>query len=115
MRFFRANVKPDADGFFTAGSADSILPDQMKSVKINGRTVVFVRWKGKIYAFDNTCPHAAADLSQGMLSRYKVTCPEHNYCFDLRSGRILWPEDELYRLKSYPVKEEDGIVKVKLS
>jgi nitrite reductase/ring-hydroxylating ferredoxin subunit len=43
-----------------------------------------------------------------------VTCPDHQYCWNIRNGRILWPEDENYRLKKYGVMVVDGIVKVKL-
>ena len=59
-------------------------------------------------------PHAAASLSDGSLSRWKVSCPDHGYCFDIRSGRITWPEDEFYRLKRYDVTVEAGEVRVKL-
>lgn len=114
MDFLKA-ARPDAEGFFEATAADSVQPNAMIKVKIEGRQVVLTRYEGQLYAFSAICPHAAADLSQGTLNRWKVCCPDHGYCFDVRSGRLLWPEDEPYGLRRYPVKEENGIVKVKLT
>ena len=37
----------------------------------------------------------------------------HDYCFDVASGRLVWPDDEPYRLRRYDVKEEGGVVKVR--
>lgn len=113
MSFLRA-TKPDAEGFFEAAAADTVQPNRMIKVKVEGRQVVLARYEGRLYAFSAICPHAAADLSQGTINRWKVCCPDHGYCFDIRTGRILWPEDELYGLRRYPVKEVNGIVKVRL-
>jgi nitrite reductase/ring-hydroxylating ferredoxin subunit len=68
-----------------------------------------------LYAIDSACPHAAADLSRGTLRGWQICCHEHDYCFDLRSGRIVWPEDEVYRLRHYETKEENGVVLVRLT
>lgn len=114
MNLFR-RAKPDAEGFYEAATADSVQPNAMIRVKIEGRPVVLIRYEGQLYAFSAICPHAAADLSQGTLNRWKVCCPDHGYCFDVRSGRILWPEDEPYGLRRYSVKVENGTVFVKLT
>ncbi|RMG91765.1 MAG: non-heme iron oxygenase ferredoxin subunit [Chloroflexi bacterium] len=106
---------PDADGYYdTAVALADIQPGQITCVKINGEGVILVCWEGKVHAFSNLCPHAAADLAQGELSRWKIECPDHGYCFDVRTGRILWPEDEMYRLKQYPVRTQNGRVYIKL-
>jgi nitrite reductase/ring-hydroxylating ferredoxin subunit len=114
MHLFRSKATPDAEGFFVTVTAATVQADQMTAVSLNGHKIILTSWDGTLYAFSAQCPHAAADFGQGWISRYKVTCPEHHYCWDVRNGRILWPEDENYRLKKYSVKVEDGIVKVKL-
>lgn len=114
MNLFR-RAKPDAQGYYEAAAADSVHPNAMVKIKIEGRQVVLTRFEGQPYAFSAICPHAAADLSQGTLNRWKVSCPDHGYCFDVRSGRILWPEDEPYGLRLYPAKEENGMILVKLT
>lgn len=86
----------------------------MHRVRVGKRAILLIRWEGQLYAVDASCPHAAADLGKGELHRWKLTCADHDYCFDIRNGSILWPEDEFYRLKRYPVHEENGSVYVQL-
>lgn len=114
MNLFRSKATPDAEGYFTTVAAEAVQADQMTAVSLNGQKIILASWDGAFYAFPAECPHGAADFGKGWLSRYKVTCPDHQYCWDVRNGRILWPEDENYRLKKYPVKVEAGIVMVKL-
>ncbi len=103
------------DGFVTAARSESLGEEGMTAVKIGGRKVILLRHGGQVYAVDSLCPHAAADLAQGSRRSWQLCCHEHNYCFDVRSGRIVWPEDEVYRLRRYEVKEEDGVILVNVS
>jgi nitrite reductase/ring-hydroxylating ferredoxin subunit len=114
MRLFKSKAIPDEEGYFETVTAVSVKSGEMTAVTINGQKLILTRWEDKLFAFNATCPHAAADLAEGWVNRYKVTCPDHEYCFDMRDGRILWPDDEFYRLKKYNLKEVDGIIKVKL-
>lgn len=113
MPFFRKE-KPDAEGYYVVAEASAVVAAQMVAVKVAGRRLVLSRYGEQIYAFAAECPHAAADLTAGDIGRWKVICPDHGYCFDFRNGRILWPEDENYRLKTFPVKVVDGQVRVKV-
>lgn len=112
MKLFKKKLEKDAAGFYTAVPAANLSDDQMLTVDLNGTKVILVRWQGTLHAVSNICPHAAADLSRGEFYRGKLECPDHGYCFDVRTGRTLWPEDEIVRLKRYVVKEENGQIKV---
>lgn len=114
MSFLKRAAAPQTGEFIFAASADSVAEDSMTVVKLGGRKVILTRHDGVLFAIDAVCPHAAADLSQGSLRSWQICCHEHDYCFDIRSGRIVWPEDEVYRLRRYEAKEEDGRVLVKL-
>lgn len=114
MRFLQPKLSADADGFYEAVAAEAVQAGHLTAVTLNGQKVVLTRYDGRLYAFTAVCPHAAADLSHGHLSRHKISCQDHDFCFDLRNGRILWPEDENYRLRTFATKEVDGRVKVKL-
>jgi len=114
MQLFKSKALPDANGFFETVAVEAVQSGLLTAVTINGRKLLLTRYEDKIVAFHAQCPHAAADLSDGWLSRYKITCPDHEYCFDLRNGRILWPEDENYRLKLLETKISDGTLKVRL-
>lgn len=89
-------------------SADAVQDGVLTAVSHNGRLLFVTRYEGKPYAFTSLCPHAGASFDADSLHRWKLTCPDHDYCFDIRSGRILWPEDEMVRLKRYQVSEADG-------
>ena len=102
------------DDFLVLGTADIVPTDGMTSVKVAGEDILITRWRGTLYAFNRRCPHAAADLREGSIHRGRITCPDHGYKFDIGTGRAVWPEDEVCRLKRYLVKEEAGIVKVKI-
>lgn len=114
MRLFKRDKGADADGYYEVADSAAVVEGEMTVAKAGGRKLILTRWAGVLYAVDYACPHAAADLSDGSLHRWKLCCHEHDYCFDIRSGRIVWPEDEMYRLKRYEVREVDGMVRVKL-
>jgi nitrite reductase/ring-hydroxylating ferredoxin subunit len=108
----QSKPKPDADGYYPAGPSSELSPGQLLSIKVAGDTVVVTRLDDQFFAFSATCPHAAGDLRQGTFYRGRIDCPDHGYRFDVRSGRVIWPPDEVCRLKRYQVKEVDGLIKV---
>lgn len=103
------------DEYVNAARSEAVGEEGMTAVKIGGRKVILLRHDGQVYAVDSLCPHAAADLTQGSRCSWQLCCHEHNYCFDVRTGRIVWPEDEVYRLRRYEVKEVDGAILVRLT
>ena len=113
MNIFK-KLKPDDAGFYTAVSTTAVQPNQLTKVEINDQPILLTRWQGELVAVSALCPHAAADLSKGEFYRGKIECPDHGYVFDVRNGRALWPEDEMCRLKRFEVKEEGGVIKVKI-
>lgn len=115
MPIFGREKAAGTDDFVIATSGDSVREGASTHVKIGGRKILLTRHDGRLYAIDSTCPHAAADLSQGSLRSWQICCREHDYCFDIRTGRIVWPEDEVYRLRRYETKEEDGVILIRLT
>ena len=113
MPLFKRGPTADAEGFIEAIPAAEVREDEMTAVRVGGKKVILARHNGRLYAIDSACPHGAADLSEGTLRRGKLCCDEHDYCFEIASGRLVWPDDEPYRLRRYDVKEEDGVVKVR--
>jgi nitrite reductase/ring-hydroxylating ferredoxin subunit len=111
----RHKAKPNEDGFFeTALSAAKVTAGEMKVVRVAGRKVLVTRVGGRLYAFSDVCPHAAADLGKGRLFDGQIKCPDHGYTFDIRTGRATWPADEGCRLIRFTAHEEAGIVWIRL-
>lgn len=88
---------------------DSILHEgQMTVVFPLGVNVVLARVDGSIYAVSGKCTHMACPLFTGKLNGYTITCPCHDWRFDIRTGKFL-DASEL-GLGVYPVKSETGKV-----
>jgi nitrite reductase/ring-hydroxylating ferredoxin subunit len=115
MNLFKKPLVVDEAGFVTAMASTALAENQMLPLTLNNVKLILLRWQGKVYAVSRLCPHAAADLSGGDFYRGKLECPDHGYCFDVATGRVLWPEDEMVRLKQSPAKEDLGQIKVRLT
>lgn len=115
MPLFGRDRSINPNEFLYATRSQDVYEGTMTKVKVDGRPVILTRYEGRLYAIDAHCPHAAADLAAGSLRSWQLCCHEHDYCFDIRTGRIVWPEDEVYRLRRYETIEEEGEIRVRLS
>ncbi len=113
MPLFKRTPAGDAEGYVATVPVAAVTEDEMTIVRVAGKKIILTRRAGRLYAIDSACPHGAADLSEGSLRRGRLCCHEHDYCFDVATGLLVWPDDEPYRLRRYDVKEEDGVVKVR--
>ncbi|MEO0975920.1 MAG: nitrite reductase small subunit NirD [Pseudomonadota bacterium] len=51
-----------------------------------GCIAVFRTVDDEVFALDDRCPHKGGPLSQGIVHGASVTCPLHNWVFDLATG-----------------------------
>ena len=51
-----------------------------------GKIAVFRTAENQVYAIENRCPHKGGPLSEGIVHGGSVTCPLHNWVFDLATG-----------------------------
>lgn len=77
-----------------------------------GLAVLVIRQHGELFAIANKCAHMACPLKAGRLDGYVITCPCHDWHFDIRDGAFL-DAPEL-AISTYAVKEKDGKVLVRL-
>ena len=108
-----AKPKPDTQGYYLACCAADLGPEQMRTVEIAGEVVIVTKIEEELHAFSAVCPHASGDLRKSEIYRGRIDCPDHGYRFDIRSGRVLWPPDEVCRLRRYEVVHIDGQIKVR--
>ena len=71
-----------------------------------GVGILLARVDGSLYAVANRCAHMACPLEGGELAGAVLTCPCHDWRFDVRTGRFL-DAPEL-GLTVYPAKSEAG-------
>ncbi|SMQ60766.1 assimilatory nitrite reductase (NAD(P)H) small subunit [Devosia lucknowensis] len=74
----------------------------------SGTIAVFRTAEDQVFAMDNRCPHKGGPLAEGIVHGTSVTCPLHNWVFDLATGQAQGADEGSVR--TYPVKVEDGLI-----
>lgn len=77
-----------------------------------GVNMVVTRVGGEVFAVEGKCPHMACPLFNGEIDGFVLTCPCHDWRFDIRTGKFLDAQE--IKLVYYPVKSEDGKLFVSL-
>ena len=62
----------------------------------------------QVQVIDNACPHAGGNLSAGDVAQGVVTCPWHQWQFDLASGVCV--DSATVRVQKYPARIRDDWV-----
>lgn len=70
-----------------------------------GCVAVFRTDAEEVFATSNTCPHKGGPLAEGIVHGQSVTCPLHNWVFDLNTGQA---KAEDGRIATYPVRVHGG-------
>jgi toluene monooxygenase system ferredoxin subunit len=78
----------------------------MKEFSVAGVNVLIVHTGDAYVAFQALCPHEAVPLDQGIHDGSSLTCLEHMWQFDIRTGAPLG--DALEGLRNYRLKEDHG-------
>lgn len=80
---------------------------------VHGSDVVAAyRSDGELYAIDGICMHQGGPLAKGKIANGRVTCPWHGWQYDLATGNNSTTCKPM--LKSYAIREVDGIIEVDL-
>lgn len=77
-----------------------------------GCIAVFRTAENEVFATSNTCPHKGGPLSDGIVHGQSVTCPLHNWVFDLETGQA---HGETGSIATYPLRVEAGRVLIDAS
>ena len=70
-----------------------------------GCVAIFRTGEAEVYAATDMCPHKGGPLSEGILHGQHVTCPLHNWVFDLNTGAAIGEDASI---QTYPVRVEAG-------
>jgi 3-phenylpropionate/trans-cinnamate dioxygenase ferredoxin subunit len=119
------NLKPNPPGIkkHIVGRTSDIAEGERLLMEIDGRPIGVYHIKGQFYALLDRCPHLGGPLCKGQVvsevsssvpgdikfdaSKTYVTCPWHNWEFDIKTGQSYWNPKGL-RARPFPVGVEKG-------
>lgn len=102
-----------ADGWVEAAGTEAVREGALTPAFPLGLPVLLIRKGAELYALENRCAHMGCPLALGRLDGYLLTCPCHDWTFDIRSGAFAAAAE--ISLKTYPARENGGKVLVRLS
>lgn len=96
---------------FSDVAAESEIPSGgQKVVQARGREIALFNVKGRIYAIDNVCFHRGGPLGEGFLEGTVVTCPWHEWSFDVRTGKCTFNPNA--SVDTFQVRLKEGRIEV---
>ena len=90
--------------------SSDLPPGTSRRVEIDGKAIALFHVDGTLYAIEDTCLHAGGPLHEGTVDGTIVTCPWHQWQFDLKTG--CTPLNHKVRLECYAVRVRNGRVEV---
>ena len=102
----------EASRFVKAAETDSVAPGNSIAVKLEGNFIGIHNVDGEFYAIDNICPHVGGVLHAGKQEGGVIVCPIHEWKFDVKTGKCIWPGE--CELATYPLKVSGGDILVDL-
>src|SRR2546421_13049359 len=102
-----------ASEFVTVAQVHAVPAGELAAFDVGGARIAVANVAGTFHAFDDTCTHLQCSLAEGDLDGTTVTCPCHGSEFDVTTGEVLrGPARE--PVQSYPVRVEDGLVRIEV-
>lgn len=94
----------------TVCPAAELGPGMLRAIEIDSQPVVVRNVGGTLYAIENICPHRGGPIAEGEIANGAITCPWHDWSFDLASGQNTMNPAATIRL--FPCRVEGGNVVV---
>jgi nitrite reductase/ring-hydroxylating ferredoxin subunit len=87
--------------------------DGVKVVTVAGTPIALLSVGGEIFALEHSCPHQGGPIGEGEVCGMTITCPWHDWKFDIRTGAN--DRDPTILAKTYAVRVVEGMVLVEVS
>lgn len=97
-----AQQNPGVSRFVKAAKTDEVNPGSCIGAKLEGNFIGIHNVNGKYYAVNNICPHIGGILHAGQSENGVIVCPIHQWKFDVKTGKCIWPGK--CGIATYPVK-----------
>jgi 3-phenylpropionate/trans-cinnamate dioxygenase ferredoxin component len=108
--------------FRKVARVEEIPPGQARVFRVEGAFIALANAEGRIHALDGVCPHQGKLMDGARLWGGLLTCPWHNYQYDIGTGENVYPrrvypadlQTGVRGLAVFPVQVRDGEVWVEL-
>ena len=90
------------------GSDADFADGEATYTKVDYRSVFVWRKGDAIKVYDSTCPHQVTNIPELAICENHLTCPKHQWKFDLETGECI--EKGNHPLKSFEARVDGGIV-----
>jgi nitrite reductase (NADH) small subunit len=99
--------------YVRALSVQDLAEGRGREIDVAGRAVAVFNVGGEFFALDARCPHRGGPLAAGYIDGFTLTCPWHDWTFDLRNGRgVAGVEAEVGSFETM-VDNSDVLVRVR--
>jgi nitrite reductase/ring-hydroxylating ferredoxin subunit/alkylhydroperoxidase/carboxymuconolactone decarboxylase family protein YurZ len=106
---FRVDLMDAESGWHELVNWNEVSDGAITYVKdCDGRSVFIYRSGDDCRVYDSRCPHQVTDIPHLALSGTQLTCPKHQWAFDVTSGECV--EKGSRPLKQFDSKIEQGIL-----
>lgn len=96
----------------TVAKTDELKPGQSMVAEVGGNEIALFNVGGTVYALNNACVHRGGPLGEGDLDGEVVTCPWHNWEYNVTTGACLTNPSAC--VATFPVVVEENEIKVEL-
>ncbi|HLP87751.1 MAG TPA: NifU family protein [Nostocaceae cyanobacterium] len=81
-------------------------------VEIANHFLILYRQSDKIFCYHNACSHLGNPLDKGQVKNSILTCPKHEFQYDLTTGKCLTIPDISLQIYEVKIKEDKIFIKV---
>jgi nitrite reductase/ring-hydroxylating ferredoxin subunit/alkylhydroperoxidase/carboxymuconolactone decarboxylase family protein YurZ len=92
-------------------AADALAEGATTRLETGGRAVFVHRRDGEYRVYDSRCPHQVTDIPHLALEGTRLTCPKHQWTFDITTGACVDKGD--HPLKRFESRVEAGRVQAR--
>lgn len=103
---FAPQALSQPESWHEVGHVTDFVDGKTSYVKHDYRSLFVYRSGENFKAYDSTCPHQVTNIPELAICEHHLTCPKHNWKFDLETGDCI--EKGTHPLKNFETRVVDG-------
>ena len=91
-------------------SLEDLWSGEMMGLEVDGKAILLINVHDHIYAYADACPHQKSRLSEGSLLGNTIRCAQHQWEFDVCTGRGINPQNACLKVLPVTVQGHDILI-----